>query len=111
MKIYGIKSCSSVKKALAYLDTKGFEYEFKDIKKLDEPTLDAWLTQASLEKLINTAGATAKKLGLNKEKLASFDKAGLKKLILAHPSLIKRPVIEAFEALYIGKEYEGLEKR
>ncbi|KGI55274.1 ArsC/Spx/MgsR family protein [Campylobacter sp. MIT 97-5078] len=110
MKVYGIKNCNSVKKSLIFLNEKNFEYEFLDIKKLDEKTLKSWLEKRSFGELINTAGTTAKKLELNKEKLASSDEKTLFKLILENPSLIKRPVIEKDNQLFIGKEYELISK-
>ena len=115
MKLYGIKNCNAVKKGCEFVQNLGFEYEFCDIKKLDESTLKSWLAQKSLDELINTAGLSAKKLGLNKEKVAKFmenskGKAELQKLILQTPTLIKRPVIEHKGQIFVGKEYESLQK-
>lgn len=115
MKLYGIKNCNAVKKGCEFVEHLGFEYEFLDIKKLDEATLQGWLKQKSFDILINTAGLSAKKLGLNKEKVLNLSKntSGqneLKKLILQSPTLIKRPVIEYKGQIYIGKEYEDLKK-
>lgn len=104
MKLYGIKNCNSVKKAMLALDN--FNFEFLDIKKIDKKILNSWLEQKSFEELVNTAGATAKKLGLNKEKITSLESNKLKELILENPSCIKRPVIEKDGKIYIGKEYE-----
>ncbi len=113
MKLYGIKNCNAVKKGCEFVENLGFEYEFKDIKKLDESTLKSWLMQKSLDGLINTAGLSAKKLGLNKEKIAKFmenssGKAELQALILQTPTLIKRPIIEHKGQILVGKEYENL---
>lgn len=108
MKVYGIKNCSSVKKGLDFLDAHGLKYEFLDIKKLDESTLNAWLKCRTMSEFLNLAGLTAKKIGLNKEKLASLSSESLKKLVLESPTLIKRPVIEENSQIYIGKEYESL---
>lgn len=95
------------------MENLGFEYEFLDIKKLDESTLQNWLTQKSFDELINTAGLSAKKIGLNKEKVLnlSTSKGGqneLKTLILQSPTLIKRPVIDYKGQIYVGKDYENL---
>lgn len=106
MKLYGIKNCNSVKKALDALDKKAFKFEFLDIKKLDINTLEFWLENKSFSELINSAGITAKKLGLNKEKITSLEPNKLKELILENPSCIKRPIIEKEGKIYIGKEYE-----
>ena len=108
IKIYGIKNCSSVKKGLDFLNQRALEFEFLDIKKLDEKTLNLWLKKRTFKELINTAGLTAKKLGLSKEKLKSSDENALKTLVLEYPSLIKRPIIEFQDQFYIGKEYENL---
>lgn len=110
MKIYGIKSCNAVKKGCEFVENLGFEYEFLDIKKLDEATLQTWLQQKSFESLINTAGLSAKKLGLNKEKVLNLSQDELKKLVLQSPTLIKRPVIDYKGQIFIGKEYENLKK-
>lgn len=106
MKLFGIKACNSVKKACLFLENANLAYEFKDIKKLDEANLDLWLRQKSFNELINTAGTTAKKLGLNKDRLATLKEDELRALVLANPSLIKRPLIEKEGKIYIGKEYE-----
>lgn len=108
MKIYGIKNCNAVKCGLEFVQNLGLEYEFCDIKKLDEATLNAWLVQKDFAVLINTAGLSAKKLGLNKEKLALLSQNELKKLILTTPTLIKRPVIEHEGKIFVGREYENL---
>lgn len=110
MKIYGIKNCNAVKKGCDFVENLGFEYEFLDIKKLDEATLHTWLQQKSFENLINTAGLSAKKLGLNKEKVLNLSQDELKKLVLQSPTLIKRPVIDYKGQIFIGKEYENLKK-
>lgn len=106
MKVYGIKNCNSVKKALDFFDQKGLQYEFLDIKKLDEATLNLWLQTRTFAELINTAGLSAKKLQLNKEKVAKSSIAELKELVLQTPTLIKRPVIDIAGKILIGKEYE-----
>lgn len=113
MRLYGIKNCNAVQKGCEYVKNLGFEYEFLDIKKLDEATLQDWLRQKSFDELINTAGLSAKKIGLNKEKMLklSANASGqneLKSLILQSPTLIKRPVIEHKGQIYVGKEYENL---
>lgn len=106
MKLYGIKNCNSVKKAMDTLKQGGVEFDFLDIKKINSDILSVWLKQKSFEELINTAGLTAKKLGLNKEKIKSLTHKELEKLVLENPSCIKRPVIEYEQKIYLGKEYE-----
>lgn len=65
MKLYGIKNCTSVKKAMDALRAGGLEFDFLDIKKIDEGVLDFWLSQREFKELINTAGMMAKKLALD----------------------------------------------
>lgn len=108
LNFYGIKNCNSVKKSQEFLENKKIKFEFLDIKKLDEKTFDFWISQRDITDFVNTAGTTAKKIGLNKEKLAHLSKDELKKIILDNPSCIKRPVIESQGKIYIGKEYESL---
>ncbi|MDL0101731.1 Spx/MgsR family RNA polymerase-binding regulatory protein [Campylobacter felis] len=108
MKLYGIKNCGSVKKAMEFLKAKGVEFEFLDIKKIDEDILNSWLEKREIKDLLNLSGTSARKLNLNKEKMNALAKEELKKMILETPSLIKRPVIEYRGQIYIAKEYENL---
>lgn len=108
MKVYGIKNCNSVKKALDVFNDKAIEFEYFDIKKLDIDTLESWLRVRNFNELINTAGATAKKLELNKEKIMNLSENELKKIVLENPSCIKRPIVEKNIQIYIGKEYEKI---
>ncbi|EAI1509806.1 Spx/MgsR family RNA polymerase-binding regulatory protein [Campylobacter coli] len=108
MKVYGIKNCNSVKKALEFLDKKALEFDFIDIKKIDLNILENWLKYKKFSEIINTTGTTSKKLGLNKDKIERLDEFELKNIILENPSCIKRPVIEKDNQIYIGKEYEQI---
>ncbi|WP_257928494.1 ArsC/Spx/MgsR family protein [Campylobacter lari] len=109
MKFYGIKNCNSVKKAIDYLNFKQIEFEFLDIKKLDEQTLDFCLSKRSVLELVNTAGMSARKLGLNKDKLQNLNQDEIKTMILQNPTLIKRPLIIKDDEVFIAKEYEGFD--
>lgn len=92
MKLYGIKNCGSVKKAMNWLDAHGVSYEFMDLKKisLDEKELDSWLLKIPLSTLVNKQGTTYKKLGLKDMGLSDNQ---LKSWLLKEPMMIKRPVI------------------
>ncbi|AJC90985.1 hypothetical protein, ArsC family [Campylobacter subantarcticus LMG 24374] len=107
LKFYGIKNCNSVKKAMDYLNSKQIEFEFLDIKKLDEKTLDFWLSKRSVLELVNTAGMSARKIGLSKEKLQNLNQGEIKAMILQSPTLIKRPLIIKDDKVFIAKEYEN----
>lgn len=92
--LYGIRNCDTMKKARAWLESRKVEYAFHDYKSagVDRKTLDRWCRELRWEVLLNRAGTTFRKL-------ADADKQGLnaekaKALMLAHPSLIKRPVLD-----------------
>ncbi|NPU15013.1 ArsC family reductase [Bradyrhizobium sp. 83012] len=92
--IYGIKNCDTMKKARAWLDDHGVAYDFHDYKAagIEKAKLEAWSEEVGWELLLNRAGTTFKKL-------PEADKEGLTKskaiaLMLAQPSMIKRPVLD-----------------
>jgi arsenate reductase len=92
--IYGIKNCDTMKKARVWLDKHGIDYAFHDYKTagIERAKLEGWARQNGWESLINRAGTTFRKLPDN-------DKNGLTEkkaiaLMLAQPSMIKRPVVE-----------------
>jgi arsenate reductase len=92
--IYGIKNCDTMKKARAFLDKKGIAYDFHDYKTkgIDRSKLEGWAKKVGWEILLNRAGTTFKKLP-EKDKEALTEKKAIA-LMLAGPSMIKRPVLE-----------------
>ena len=92
--IYGIKNCDTMKKAFAFLDKAKVDYEFHDYKKTapDRALLERWSKKAGWETLLNRAGMTFRKLP-DKEK-EGITEAKAMKLMLAQPSMIKRPVLD-----------------
>ena len=92
--IYGIKNCDTMKKARAWLDKHGVPYEFHDYKTagIDRGRLERWCREERWEKLLNRNGTTFRKLS-EREKQVD-DAAQAIALMLAQPSLIKRPVLE-----------------
>ena len=92
--LYGIKNCDTVKKARAWLDANGVAYAFHDYKTagIDRARLEAWIGQVGWEKLLNRSGTTFRKLP-DTEK-ADLDAGKATELMLAQPSMIKRPVVE-----------------
>ena len=98
--LYGIPNCSSVKKARDYLDSHLIDYIFFDFKKIDvsELLLANWLTQLSVDKLINRASLTwrgldaATKLGLHD--VGQLNNSAFIKLMQNQPTVIKRPILE-----------------
>jgi arsenate reductase len=92
--IYGIKNCDTMKKARAWLEKRGVEYKFHDYKLegIDRERLEKWAKKLGWEALINRAGMTFRKLPEKDKKVADARKAIA--LMLAQPSLIKRPVLD-----------------
>ena|SRR6478752_9577516 len=92
--IYGIKNCDTMKKARAWLETHGIDYAFHDYKSagIDKERLEGWAKKAGWETLLNRAGTTFKKLP-DKDK-EGITEARAIKLMMAQPSMIKRPVVE-----------------
>ncbi|HVV63664.1 MAG TPA: ArsC family reductase [Pseudolabrys sp.] len=92
--IYGIKNCDTMKKARAFLDKKKVAYDFHDYKThgIERGKLEGWAKKAGWETLLNRAGTTFKKLP-EKEKENVTEKKAIA-LMLAQPSMIKRPVLE-----------------
>lgn len=100
--VYGIRNCSTVKRALAWLDEQGIVYRFHDYKK-SGVTLDClqrWSTQLGWSALLNTRGTTWRRLTPAERELP--DAAAALALMQAQTSLIRRPVIEWSEALVVG---------
>jgi len=102
VKIYGIRNCDTMKKALTWLDAHGIEYAFHDYKKegIDETTIQNWLAHTERTVLVNTRGTTWRKLPAEAQDISS-DAAAIA-LMMAHPSLIKRPVLDTGGGLLVG---------
>src|SRR5665213_122441 len=92
--IYGIKNCDTMKKARAWLDKRGVDYAFHDYKTagIERERLEKWEKKVGWEALLNRAGTTFKKLP-DKDKEGVTEKKAIA-LMLAQPSMIKRPVLE-----------------
>ena len=92
--IYGIKNCDTMKKARAFLDKHKVDYAFHDYKTagIDADRLAGWAKKAGWEVLLNKAGTTFKKLP-DKDKDGLTEKKAIA-LMIANPSMIKRPVLE-----------------
>jgi arsenate reductase len=100
--IYGIKNCDTMKKARGWLDDHGVVYQFEDYKTagISSDRLRQWSSQVGWEVLLNRAGTTFRKL-------PEADREGLDEpraiaLMLAQPSMIKRPVLDLGGKLLVG---------
>lgn len=101
-KIYGIKNCSTMKKAFAWLDAKKIAYDVHDYKKDGVPAkkLKEWATRAGWEKLANSRGPTWRKIP--EAQRENLTEARAVALLAQNSSAIKRPIVEAGSALLIG---------
>lgn len=108
--IYGIKNCDTMKKARAWLDKRGIEYNFHDYKTegVLKSALDRWAKEVGWETLLNRAGTTFRKLP-DRDKENITEKKALA-LMLAQPAMIKRPVLDAGGKLTVGFRPETYEK-
>jgi arsenate reductase len=105
--IYGIPNCDTMKKARSWLDKHKVAFDFHDYKKqgIDKAVLEGWVKKVGWEILLNRAGTTFKKL-------PDADKDGLTEkkavaLMLAQPSMIKRPVLDAKGKITVGFKPES----
>lgn len=100
--VYGIPGCDTVKKARNWLDANGVAYVFHDYKKagIEPERLTAWIAAAGLDKVLNRAGTTFRKLP--EAERATLDEAGAVDLMVAQPSCIKRPIVEHAGGLLVG---------
>jgi len=100
--VFGIKACDTMKKAFTWLEGQGIAYHFHDFKKLgvSRDALEKWCDACGWEKVINRAGTSFRKLpdvakqDLDREKAIT--------LMIANPSLVKRPVLEHAGGIEIG---------
>jgi len=110
MTLYGIKNCDTMKKARAWLDAQKRAYVFHDYKTagIDRATLEGWAKRVGWETLLNRGGTTFRKLpeadreGLTETKAIS--------LMLAQPSMIRRPVLDNDGTLTVGFKAEIYEQ-
>ncbi|EZP51516.1 ArsC family reductase [Sphingomonas sp. RIT328] len=100
--LYGIRNCDTVKKARAWLDGAGIAYAFHDYKTagIDAALLESWLARLGWEALLNRAGTTFRALPDTDK--AGIDSARAVALMLAQPSMIKRPVFVHDAILLVG---------
>jgi arsenate reductase len=102
LKIYGIANCDTMKKARAWLESQRMPYTFHDYKTegIDAARLQRWCREVGWETLLNRNGTTFRKLPESDK--ADLNEARAIALMLAQPSMIKRPVLEAGRKLLVG---------
>ena len=102
LKVYGIKNCDTMKKAFAWLEAHGVDYEFIDYKKAGVAAehLPDWNARAGWQQLLNTRGMMWKRL--SDDERADVDEAKALALMADYPTLIKRPVLDDGATLQVG---------
>ncbi|OGN49348.1 MAG: arsenate reductase [Caulobacterales bacterium RIFOXYB1_FULL_67_16] len=105
--LYGIPNCDTVKKARVWLEQHGRDYVFHDYKKagVDTQALGSWIDEHGWEVVLNRAGTTFKKLSESEKTDLDRDKALA--LMLAQPSMIKRPVLDLGDRRLVGFKPEA----
>lgn len=100
--LYGIKACDTMKKARTWLDERGIDYVFHDYKVagIDRDRLRAWCAEHGWQTVLNRAGTTFRKL--DEAQKADLDEARAIELMLAQPSMIKRPVLDFGDRTLVG---------
>lgn len=100
--IYGIPNCDTMKKARSWLDEQGIEAVFHDYRKagIDRARLAMWCAALGWEKVLNRAGTTFRKLDESQREGLTEKRAIA--LMLEHPGMIKRPVLDVDGRLLLG---------
>lgn len=100
--LYGIPNCDTVKKARAWLDARGIAHAFHDYKKsgADPARIRQWVASAGLDRVLNRAGTTFRKLPEAQREGLDTDSAVA--LMAANPSCIRRPIVEHPGGLLVG---------
>ncbi|CBL46117.1 Conserved hypothetical protein ArsC related [gamma proteobacterium HdN1] len=100
--LYGIKNCDTMKKARTWLDQHGIDYVFHDYKtaSIDRTSLEKWCSEHGWQAVLNRAGTTFRKL--DESQKTNLDTPSAIALMLAQPSMIKRPVLDLGERTLIG---------
>jgi arsenate reductase len=109
IEMYGIPNCTTVKKARSWLDERGIAYRFHDFNKDGVPVarLDAWLAALGWEALLNRRGTTWRQLD-EATRATVVDAASARALMLARPSVIRRPMVEwGSERITVGFDPDG----
>ena len=100
--LYGIPNCDTVKKARVWLDQHGVAFDFHDYKKagIDRAHLQAWVSEHGWGAILNRAGTTFR--ALPEANKANLDAGKAIDLMLAQPSMIKRPVLDLGDRRLVG---------
>lgn len=111
LKVYGIKNCDTMKKAMSWLVERGIAFDFIDYKKagVAADRLPHWLAAAGADTLLNRRGLMWKKL--SEAERSEVDLAKATRLMTTYPALIKRPVLEIGDQVLVGFDAETYHQR
>lgn len=101
--LYGISNCDQVRKTLGWLRENGIAYRFHDFRAdgIERAMLERWCTHLPWNSLLNRRGLTWRSVD-ESVRAQVVDQTSAIDLMLAHPTLIKRPVIEFEDRLLLG---------
>lgn len=101
--VYGIDTCDQVRKARAWLRAQGVAFRFHDFLAdgLDAALLSRWMGHLPWDALLNRRGLSWRQLDAAR-KASVVDQSSAAELMLANPTLIKRPVLEAGDRIVVG---------
>jgi arsenate reductase len=114
LNVYGIANCDSVSAARRWLKEHGIAHEFHDLRKehVDAQTLEQWLAALGRERLVNKSSATWRTL--ERSQREQIESGNPVPVLIANPTLIKRPVLAGDGLLHCGfnpSDYEQLFSR
>ncbi|MDX8530953.1 ArsC family reductase [Mesorhizobium sp. VK25A] len=100
--MYGITTCDTIRKARVWLESRDVPYRFHDYRTegIEADKLSGWVGKVGWEKLLNKGSTTFRELPENDK--AGLDEKKAKKLMLAKPTTIKRPVLEVGDRVLVG---------
>jgi arsenate reductase len=100
--LYGIANCDSMKKARNWLEQQQIDYRFHDYRKdgLEPLQLDAWIDELGWQALVNRRSTTWRKL--SERQREQMDQASARRIMLASPTLIKRPLLDLGDRRVLG---------
>ena len=100
--LYGIKNCDTVRKARKWLDTHGVDYQYHDFRDdgLDQDAVATWIDELGWQNLLNRRSTSWK--ALDEKVRLDMDEATAYKMVLSHPTLIKRPLLDTGKQRFTG---------
>ena len=101
--LFGIQNCDQVRKAKAWLNANTIPFAFHDFRVggLSQDLLDSWMVHLPWDSLINRRGTSWRQLS-DEQRKGVVDQASACALLLANPTLVKRPVVIWGKTVLVG---------